>query len=131
VLPGGGLTARLPLFVGGARARRMSMTGEIVDAAQGLRIGLLTEVVPHEALRERALSLAARIAEVEPRMMLGIKQMYDAAAATVVDPALAAEQRIGATNQPAYDEIERRRQEVLIRNRSALAGGQDAPRKRD
>jgi enoyl-CoA hydratase/carnithine racemase len=118
VLPGGGLTARLPLLVGGARARRMSMTGEIVDAARALRIGLLTEVA--RATPERALYHVARIAEVEPRMMLGIKQVYGAAEATVAAPALAA-CRIGAANQPAYDEIELRRQEVLSRNRSALA----------
>ena len=32
ILPGGGMTARLPQVVGGAMARRLSMTGEVVDA---------------------------------------------------------------------------------------------------
>jgi enoyl-CoA hydratase/carnithine racemase len=32
ILPGGGMTARLPQVVGAAMARRMSMTGEVVDA---------------------------------------------------------------------------------------------------
>ena len=58
ILPGGGMTARLPQVVGLAMARRLSMTGEVVDAARAERIGLVTEVVPHEQLIERALELA-------------------------------------------------------------------------
>src|SRR5436305_11716187 len=54
VLPGGGMTARLPHVIGWANARRMSLTGEVVDAARAERIGLVTEVVAHERLRERA-----------------------------------------------------------------------------
>ncbi|MDT5169836.1 MAG: enoyl-CoA hydratase, partial [Mycobacterium sp.] len=47
ILPGGGMTARLPHVVGAAMARRLSMTGEVVDATRAERIGLVTEVVPH------------------------------------------------------------------------------------
>ena len=54
ILPGGGMTARLPQVVGGAMARRMSMTGEVVDAVRAERIGLVTEVVPHDELLTRA-----------------------------------------------------------------------------
>src|ERR1700751_842672 len=50
VLPGGGMTARLPSVVGQAHARRMSLTGDVVDAARALQMGLVTEVVPHAAL---------------------------------------------------------------------------------
>ena len=45
-LPLGGGTARLPRLVGLAAARRMIMTGEPVDAAEAVRIGLVDEVVP-------------------------------------------------------------------------------------
>ena len=64
ILPGGGMTARLPQLVGAAMARRLSMTGEVVDAARAERIGLVTEVVAHERLVERAIELASQIAEV-------------------------------------------------------------------
>ncbi|MCW2622527.1 MAG: Enoyl-CoA hydratase/isomerase, partial [Frankiales bacterium] len=64
VLPFGGMTARLPQVVGVARARRMSMTGEILDARRAEQVGLVTEVVAHEQLLPRALQLAAQIAEV-------------------------------------------------------------------
>jgi enoyl-CoA hydratase len=40
ILPGGGMTARLPRLVGAAMARRLSMTGEVIDAAFAERIGL-------------------------------------------------------------------------------------------
>lgn len=94
ILPGGGMTARLPQVVGLAMARRMSMTGEVIDAARAERIGLVTEVVAHERLLERALELAESVAEVPGPTMLGLKQIYTEGAAAVIDPALAAEARI-------------------------------------
>lgn len=45
-------------------ARRLSMTGEVVDAQRAEKIGLVTEVVAHEHLMPRALDLAGQIAEV-------------------------------------------------------------------
>ena len=86
ILPGGGMTARLPQVVGLAMARRLSMTGEVVDAARAEQIGLVTEVVPHERLLDRALELAAQIAEVPGPTMLGLKEIYTTGAAAVVDP---------------------------------------------
>jgi enoyl-CoA hydratase/carnithine racemase len=58
ILPAGGMTARLPQLVGVAMARRLSMTGEVVDAARAEQIGLVTEVVPHDRLLQRAVELA-------------------------------------------------------------------------
>src|ERR1700694_3893669 len=53
ILPGGGMTARLPQLVGMAMARRLSMTGEVVDAAFAERIGLVSEVVEQDRLLDR------------------------------------------------------------------------------
>lgn len=94
ILPGGGMTARLPQLVGLAMARRLSMTGEVVDAARAERIGLVTEVVEHDRLVARAVELAAQIAEVPGPVMRGLKQIYTTGAAAVIDPALAAEEKI-------------------------------------
>lgn len=94
ILPGGGMTARLPQLVGVAMARRLSMTGEVVDAARAERIGLVTEVVAHERLLPRAVELAAQIAEVPRPTMRGLKEIYTTGAAAVVDPALKAEETI-------------------------------------
>src|SRR4029453_5828611 len=61
VVPAWGLTARLPQAVGQAWARQMSFTGDFVDAATALRIGLVNQVVPAADLLDTAVGLAARI----------------------------------------------------------------------
>jgi enoyl-CoA hydratase/carnithine racemase len=45
-------------------ANRYALTGDHFDAHEALRIGIINEVVPHEELMPRALSLAKRIALV-------------------------------------------------------------------
>ncbi len=75
-LPGGGMTARLPQLVGAAMARRLSMTGEVIDASRAGRIGLVTEVVPHDRLMARAVELAAQVAEVPGPTMAALKKTY-------------------------------------------------------
>lgn len=120
VLPGGGLTARLPLLVGPGWARRMSMTGEVVDAALAERIGLVTEVVPHERLRARAVELAAAAASVPPRDMLGLKEIYAEGADATLGPALEAEHRLSRAHRADFGELDNRRAAVMARNREQL-----------
>ncbi len=62
VLPGWGLSVLLPQLVGFGLARRMSYTGDFLPAAEALRAGLVTEVVPHERLLPAARQVAAAIA---------------------------------------------------------------------
>jgi enoyl-CoA hydratase len=122
ILPGGGMTARLPGRVGAAMARRLSMTGEVVDAEHAERIGLVTEVVPHEQLLRRAIEIATHIAEVPAPIMAGLKEIYVRGSATVTDPALAAEQAIATTMRPDTDGLDIRRAEVTARNKSQIKG---------
>jgi enoyl-CoA hydratase len=51
----------LPRLIGAARAQELMLTGRLFDAAEALQIGLITEVVPQEALLEAALSKAEEI----------------------------------------------------------------------
>jgi len=120
ILPGGGMTARLPQRVGAAMARRLSMTGEVVDAARAERIGLVTEVVAHDRLLPRAVELAAAIAEVPPSTMAGLKQMYVRGTAGVTDTALAVEQEIARVHRPDTEALAARKAEVTARNKSQL-----------
>jgi enoyl-CoA hydratase len=120
VLPGGGLTARLPRVVGPQQARRMSMTSEVLDAAAALRIGLVTEVVPHEQLLPRALSLAAAVAEVPPELMRPLKAMYVASDGPGTEQALESEGRIARANPIDYALLEQRRRALMERNRAQL-----------
>lgn len=120
ILPGGGMTARLPQVVGAASARRLSMTGEVLDATQAERLGLVTEVVPHERLLERALELAQQIAEVPGPIMAGLKEIYTRGADPVLTPALAAEQDIAGARQRDLDGLGETYRAVAERNHAQI-----------
>ncbi len=62
IVAGDGMTVRLPMAVGYARAMEMIITGRAVEAEEALRIGLANEVVPEGKALERALELAREIA---------------------------------------------------------------------
>lgn len=120
ILPGGGMTARLPQVVGGAMARRLSMTGEVVDAARAERIGLVTEVVAHDSVVDRAIELAAQVAEVPGPTMLGLKEIYVRGASAVIDPALAAEDDIAGSQDHDQAGLGERFRSVSAHNKSQL-----------
>jgi enoyl-CoA hydratase len=62
IVAGDGMTVRLPLAVGYARAMELIITGRPVDAGEAQRIGLVSEVVPEGGALDRALELAHEIA---------------------------------------------------------------------
>jgi enoyl-CoA hydratase len=62
IVGGDGLTARLPLVVGFAKATELIITGRRIDAREAERIGLVNEIVPRGKALERAQALAREIA---------------------------------------------------------------------
>jgi enoyl-CoA hydratase/carnithine racemase len=64
IVAGDGLTARLPLIVGFARAMELVVTGRRIDATEAARIGLVNEVVPRGQALQRAVALAEEIAKL-------------------------------------------------------------------
>jgi enoyl-CoA hydratase len=62
IVAGDGLTARLPLVVGFARAMELIITGRRIDVREAERIGLVNEVVPKGTALTRAKELAHEIA---------------------------------------------------------------------
>jgi enoyl-CoA hydratase len=66
IIPGDGGTQRLPRMVGLGRAMEMILTGDFIDAQEAYRIGLVNKVVPHEALMEKVMDLAEKIAQRPP-----------------------------------------------------------------
>ena len=74
LIPGGGGTQRLPRLVGLGRAFRLLYTGDLIDAAEALRIGLVDEVVPAADLMNQARALAQKIAAKSPVALSLIKE---------------------------------------------------------
>jgi enoyl-CoA hydratase/carnithine racemase len=69
----GGLL-RLPAIVGPAKAAELLFTGDPIDAAEAGRIGLVSQVVAHEALMEAAMAMARRIAANSPLALRYMKE---------------------------------------------------------
>jgi len=61
LLPGGGGTQRLTRLVGAREALDMMTTGQMIDAAQAHRIGLIDEIVTEGDLRHAAVAFARQI----------------------------------------------------------------------
>ena len=64
IVGGDGMTVRLPLVVGYAKAMELIITGRRLGAREALAIGLVNEVVPRERALARALELAHEITEL-------------------------------------------------------------------
>jgi enoyl-CoA hydratase len=61
IIPGYGGSQRLPRLVGKGRALQILLTGDMVPAAEALRIGLVNQVVPQAELMPAAESIARKI----------------------------------------------------------------------
>jgi enoyl-CoA hydratase len=61
IVPGYGATQRLPRLVGKGRALQLLLTGEMIDAAEAFRIGLVNRVVPAADLLGVARAMLAAI----------------------------------------------------------------------
>jgi enoyl-CoA hydratase len=66
VIPGWGGTQRLARAVGAGLAKDMILTGRTIDAAEALRIGLVSAVYPGAELLDRVLETAAGLAKKSP-----------------------------------------------------------------
>jgi enoyl-CoA hydratase len=76
LLPTWGLSVRLPQKVGVGMARRMSLTGDYLSAADALRAGLVTEVVAHEDLLPAARRVAASIVSNNQKAVRALLASY-------------------------------------------------------
>jgi enoyl-CoA hydratase/carnithine racemase len=65
---------RLPALVGPEKAAELLFTGDVIDAAEAQRIGLVGSVVPHAELMAAAGALAARIAASPPLAVQALKR---------------------------------------------------------
>ena len=73
--PDGGGAWTLPRRVGLAKAKELAFTGEIIDAAEAYRIGMVNRVVPADKLMDEARAFAQRLANGPTRAIGLCKRM--------------------------------------------------------
>ncbi len=66
IIPGYGGTQRLSRLVGRGKAMQLILTGDMIDAREAFRVGLVDEVYPPEELMAKALEMAGKIASKAP-----------------------------------------------------------------
>ncbi len=93
LIPGYGGTQRLARLVGRGMAMYLCLSGEPIDAAEALRIGLVQRVVPGAALMDEARRIAELIAAKAPLAITAAKAAIDDGAERRLDDALAIEAR--------------------------------------
>ncbi len=76
-IPDATYAAVLPAHVGLAVARDLLLTGRRFDAAEALRLGVITRVVPHEQLRAAALEAVGEILQTPPMARTQTKRMLN------------------------------------------------------
>src|SRR5271154_6264436 len=71
--------------IGDKQARNLLLTGRLVEAPEALSLGLVTEIVPHERLMQRALELADVLIAASPVSLTRAKRLLTSAASASVD----------------------------------------------
>ena len=92
VMPGGGMSARLPRAVGIRKAKEMSLTGNYIAARDAERMGLVNRVVPRDQLIAAAREMATQITTANQTIVRQMKQLYDRTTRTTLADAMAIEQ---------------------------------------
>lgn len=83
LIAGAGGLYRLPRKAGDGLANLMALTGDPIDAERAARSGLVSVLVDDEAeLRDRAVSIAARMAANSPLAVRSTKQLLERAQGT-------------------------------------------------
>ncbi|MEL6877492.1 MAG: crotonase/enoyl-CoA hydratase family protein [Pseudomonadota bacterium] len=75
IIPGDGGTWILPRVIGQSRAAELFYTGDVIDAATAQDWGLVSRVVPHDALMDDAQAQAAKIAAMPPHALRHAKML--------------------------------------------------------
>jgi enoyl-CoA hydratase len=77
--PGYGATVRLPRLVGRGRATELLLTGEMIDAREAWRIGLVNRVVPADRLIAEATTMLGTMLSMGPLAVAAVLEAVDVA----------------------------------------------------
>jgi enoyl-CoA hydratase len=91
LIPGYGGTQRLPRLIGKGRALQLLLTGEMIDAAEAYRIGLVNRVVPGGELLAAAKTMLGQMLANGPLALAHCIELVNRGGDVTLDQALAAE----------------------------------------
>ena len=91
IVPGYGGTQRLPRLVGRGRALEMLLSGDPIDAAEALRIGLVNAVVPQAELLDRSRAWLRKALVNGPRAVALTMEAVDAGLNTGIEEGMRVE----------------------------------------
>jgi len=120
LLPTWGLSVRLPQKVGVGLARRMSLTGDYLSAADALRAGLVTEVVPHDQLLTSAHQVAMTIVGNNQSAVRALLASYHRIDESQASEGLWLEAMAAKQYRTSGDDIAANREAVLKRGRAQV-----------
>ena len=121
VVPGWGLSQRLPRLIGINRAKELSLTGNYLNADTALAWGLVNRIVPESELLATCHQLAEDILSTDKTTRQEIKRIMDAGWMTGLEEGLKLEReatrRHGQAHPPA-ESVAQRRAAIQARGRS-------------
>ncbi|MEM0954909.1 MAG: enoyl-CoA hydratase [Pseudomonadota bacterium] len=120
ILPGWGLSQKLPRLIGLSRAREMAFTGAPVFAQQACDWGLVNHVFAADELIPKAIEMAENICATDPKTLSAYKQLIDEGYSMPLDEALRWEEARAIESAKAMTRMimEQRRNEVMQKGRS-------------
>jgi enoyl-CoA hydratase len=121
VVPGWGLSQRLPRIIGIGRAKELSLTGNYLDAARAYEWGLVNRVVAPVDLIPTCRALAKDILSTDRTTRLAIKRIIDAGWETTLHDGLAIEaaaSREHARSELTAEKVAARRNALQDRGRT-------------
>jgi len=124
LLPGWGMSVRLPQVVGRGMAQRMSLTGDYLNAYDALRVGLVTEVVLHDELMDTAHGVAASIVNNNRAAVQALLASYHRIDEAQTREAFAIEHESAQNwlrTNASSDDIAANREAVIKRGRSQIS----------
>ena len=119
IMPGWGLSARLPRTIGAYRAKELSLTGNFLDAQTALAWGLVNRVLEPEALMPAALKLAEDMASIPAETLVAYKRIIDAGLDAPLGQALKSERQMSLEHnrEVTPQMVEARREAIQARGR--------------
>jgi len=88
IIPGAGGTQRLTRLIGMAKAKELIFTGDMIDAATALSLGLVHKVVPQASLINEAKALGTKLAAKSGPALARAKASINSAWQTTLDTGL-------------------------------------------